>query len=435
MHDVTEARQAAQALENQKQLLFETLVEIAQVVTQTPRLEETLQSTLSIAVDTTSADVGSLFLFDEQKNISHSLLAWPDIAPEQQEFVETAVLKKGLAGWVLQHKQPALIHDTTTDKRWLQLEGQPYSVRSVLSVPMLRNEKVLGILTLTHPEPNHFPEDKLQLMQLAGDQIALAFTNAQMYTAEQRLVGELSIAKDQAEAASRSKSAFLANMSHELRTPLTAIIGYNELMQEIVEVKESGQELVPYLENAEAAAHHLLSIISKILDMSKIEAGKIIVRTEEIAIADLLQNVQNVVQPLLSPNDNTLIIDYSPEIGSMYTDPTLLNQVLLNLLSNAAKFTAAGEINLTVIREDDRVRFKVCDSGIGLTPEQIDGLFQPFVQADSSLSRKFGGTGLGLSISQHYCQLMGGEIIVESKLGYGSTFTVSLPWQAKGMAA
>ncbi|MCB8978954.1 MAG: GAF domain-containing protein [Ardenticatenaceae bacterium] len=433
LHDVTEARQAAQELENQKQL-FETLVEIAHVVTQTPELDETLQSTLSIAVDTTAADTGSLFLFDEDQNITHRILAWPNIDPELQVVVETAVLKKGLAGWVLQHKQSACVHDTTSDARWLNLGGQPYIVRSALAVPVLRKGSVLGILTLTHPNTNHFTEEKIQLMQLAADQISLAFTNAQMYAAEQRLVEELSVAKDQAEAASRSKSAFLANMSHELRTPLTAIIGYNELLQEVMSAQDTGTHLLPYLQKSETAAYHLLAIISEILDMSKIEAGKVILHIEEVEIEELLQKVVTVAQPLMSPNSNHFTVNCPPDIGSMHTDPTLLNQVLLNLLGNAAKFTENGQVELHISRQDQYVQFKVCDTGIGLTEEQIAGLFQPFTQADSSLSRKFGGTGLGLSISQHYCQMLGGEICVESQFGQGSIFTVNLPWRARNLA-
>ncbi|MBK8902980.1 MAG: hypothetical protein IPM53_17450 [Anaerolineaceae bacterium] len=248
------------------------------------------------------------------------------------------------------------------------------------------------------------------------------------------LVTELSIARDQAEAASRSKSAFLANMSHELRTPLTAIIGYNELLQEILGAQDGSANLLSYLQKAETAAYHLLAIISEILDMSKIEAGKVVLHIEEVNIEALLQNVTTVVQPLMSPNSNQFTVNCPPAIGSMYTDPTLLNQMLLNLLGNAAKFTENGTVELHVSRDDRYVQFKVCDTGIGLTPEQINGLFQPFTQADTSLSRRFSGTGLGLSISQHYCQMLGGEICVESQFGQGSTFTVNLPWHIRNSA-
>ena len=431
LHDVTEARQATRELETQK-YLFETLVEIAQAVTQTPRLEGTLRRTLDIAINTTSADTGSLFLFDDQQNLTQSILAWPNIDPGHQLTVETAVFSKGLAGWVLQNKQPALVHDATTDKRWLYLKDQPYKVRSVLAVPILKNDNLLGLLTLTHPDTNHFSEDKLQLMQLAADQITLAFNNAQMYAAEQRLVHQLSVAKEQAEAASRSKSAFLANMSHELRTPLTAIIGYNELLQEILN-EDSGTQLLSYLQKSKAAAHHLLGIMGEILDMSKIEAGKVTMHMEEVSVQDLLKSVQNVAQPLMLPNNNTLITNCQPDFEVMYTDAALLNQILLNLLSNAAKFTNSGRIDFTITKTENSAQFIVCDTGIGLSLEEIDRLFQPFSQADSSLSRRFGGTGLGLSISQHYCKMLGGEIYVESEPSVGSTFTVILPCQKRGI--
>jgi signal transduction histidine kinase len=187
---------------------------------------------------------------------------------------------------------------------------------------VLRKGSVMGILTLTHPTTHHFTEEKIHLMQLAADQISLAFTNAQMYAAEQRLVEELSIARDQAEAASRSKSAFLANMSHELRTPLTAIIGYNELLQEILSAQKSGTQLLPYLQKSETAAYHLLAIISEILDMSKIEAGKVAMHIDEIEINTLVQNMVNVVQPLMSPNSNQFTVHCPRDIGSMYTDAT-----------------------------------------------------------------------------------------------------------------
>lgn len=426
LRDITEDKEAEKTLFYQKQL-FENLVKIARVVTQSPRLMETLQSTLQVAIQLTDAETGSLFLFDEQQNVSESILARRDIVPDQKQVVEATVLRDGVAGWVLQHRQPALIYDTVVDARWVQLPDQPYTARSVLVVPILKKEAIVGILTLTHSAINHFGAETLQLMQSAADQIALAFSNAQMYAQEQQLVTELSRAKEEAEAASRSKSVFLANMSHELRTPLTAIIGYSELLQEISEEEVDGQVIRPYLEKVETAAHHLLNMISDILDMSKIEAGKIVLHQEWCDIASLIESVVYTAQSLMTKNENTLIVTCSPGIGAIYVDATRLRQVLLNLLSNAAKFTSQGKIHLQALRHDDIVQFKVTDTGIGLTVSQIEHLFQPFTQADSSTTRKYGGTGLGLAISQRYCHMMGGKISVESKEGQGATFIVSLP--------
>ncbi|MCA9962431.1 MAG: GAF domain-containing sensor histidine kinase, partial [Anaerolineales bacterium] len=434
LHDITATKEANTALVYQKQL-FENLVKIANVVTQSPRLTETLQSTLNIAARLTGAETGSLFLFDEQQRVRQSILARQDMQPEQKELVETKVLQKGLAGWVLQHGEAVLVHDTAVDPRWVQLPDQVYVARSVLVVPILKKRTILGILTLTHSATSHFTDETLQLMKSAANQMSLAISNAQLYAQEQQLVEELSAAKEHVEAASRAKSAFLANMSHELRTPLTAIIGYSELLQEISGPEGAGGgNLRPYLQKIETAAHHLLTIISGILDMSKIEAGKVSMHFELCHVPGLLEDVIHTAQPLMMTQDNTLTVTAAADVTVLYADVTRLRQVLLNLLGNAAKFTEQGEINLTVSRDADNVYFRVSDTGIGMTPAQMENLFLPFMQADSSTTRKYGGTGLGLAISQHYCRMMGGTIHAESQLGAGSTFTITLPLNEQEIA-
>jgi PAS domain S-box-containing protein len=237
---------------------------------------------------------------------------------------------------------------------------------------------------------------------------------------------ELKRAKEAAEAASRAKSTFLANMSHELRTPLTAVIGYSELLQE--EVEDLGYtDLVPDLEKIQMAGRHLLITVNDILDLSKVEAGKMELNMETFGISSLIHDVVVTAQPLVEKNGNTLEVHYADDLGAMHADRTKVRQILSNLLGNAAKFTENGNITLAARQQDGWIHFSVIDTGIGITPEQIQNLFQAFMQADASVTREYGGTGLGLAISQRFCQMMGGEISVESEIGKGSTFTVRLP--------
>ena len=245
-----------------------------------------------------------------------------------------------------------------------------------------------------------------------------------------RLIDEASRAQEAAEQANRSKGIFLANMSHELRTPLNAIIGYGEMLLE--EAEDLGQAgFIPDLQKIHAAAKHLLALINDILDLSKIEAGKMDLYYETFDVAPMIQDVVATIAPLVKKNANALEVHCADDLGAMRADLTKVRQTLFNLLSNACKFTERGTITLEVGREmvdgGSWVTFRVRDSGIGMTPEQMEKLFQEFSQADVSTTRKYGGTGLGLAISQRICQMMGGEITVESALGQGSTFTISLP--------
>ncbi|OCQ97893.1 hypothetical protein BCD67_01815 [Oscillatoriales cyanobacterium USR001] len=290
-------------------------------------------------------------------------------------------------------------------------------------------------------------------------------------TDRKRIQQELELAKEAAIAASIAKSQFLANMSHELRTPLNGILGYSELLRE--EAEELGyQSFIRDLGQIRTAGVHLLSLINDILDISKIEAGKIEVYLETFDIIDMIQDVASTAQPLIEKNGNILVVEYDRELGSMHADLTKVRQVLLNLLSNAAKFTSGGNIWLSARRElardfgnsqaslapgklgkswsEDQIQnceavlatqkslentessgvnliiFQVKDTGIGMTEDQLQQIFQPFSQADASTTRKYGGTGLGLAISQRFCEIMGGNITVESKLDVGSIFTVYL---------
>ena len=244
--------------------------------------------------------------------------------------------------------------------------------------------------------------------------------------AEQEILDAMRAAED----ANKTKSAFLANMSHELRTPLNAIIGYSEMLQEEAAELEI-QDFIPDLQKITSAGRHLLALINDILDLSKIEAGRMQVFLETFDLLSVVREVAMTIHPLVEKNSNTLKVNCPEDIGQMHADMTRVRQVLFNLLSNACKFTDKGVISLDVTREmvKDKawLNFRVKDSGIGMTSEQMQKLFQAFSQADASTTRKYGGTGLGLAISRQFCNMLGGDITVESEYGSGTSFTARIP--------
>ncbi len=246
----------------------------------------------------------------------------------------------------------------------------------------------------------------------------------------QKLNADLTNASEQALEATRAKSAFLANMSHELRTPMNAIIGYTEMLIDQAEDMDQ-EDFSPDLKKIQAAGKHLLALINDILDLSKIEAGKMDIYLETFDISTMIKDIVNTIQPMVEKNSNTLNVNCANDIGVMNADLTKVRQGLFNLLSNASKFCKQGAISLDVDRETvdgiDWVSFGVADTGIGMTPEQMKKLFQAFSQADDSTTRNYGGTGLGLVITRSFCQMMGGDVSVKSEAGVGTTFTIRLP--------
>ncbi|MBN1485011.1 MAG: response regulator, partial [Chloroflexia bacterium] len=309
-----------------------------------------------------------------------------------------------------------------------------YDAKSILYIPLHSRGQLLAYAEIWESrQRREFSAEEIALGQGIAQQAAAALENA-------RLFEELRQAKEAAEAASRAKSTFLANMSHELRTPLNAIIGYSEMLQE--EAEELGREaFVADLERILTAGRQLLAVISDVLDLSKIEAGRIELNLDTFDLSELLQEVVTTSKALAARNNNRFQVEYSPNLGQMYSDRGKLRQVLLNLLGNAAKFTHHGEITLAASREPpcqdgerdcgSWLRLRIADSGIGIPPEQLANLFEPFTQVDSSAARQYEGSGLGLAISQRFCQMMGGRIEVHSQVGEGSTFTVHLPATAE----
>ena len=274
-------------------------------------------------------------------------------------------------------------------------------------------------------------EETMMLLEekIAVEQELRTSLAAELAAAEIREV-ELAEARALAEEANRAKSAFLANMSHELRTPLNAIIGYAELLVEELEELDT-DEIGEVVTRISAAGHHLLGLINDVLDLSKIEAGKMELYLEEVDVEGLVADVVTSCRPVVERNQNDLVVALAPEIGAVISDRVKLTQVLVNLLGNAGKFTQGGEIRLEAWRDDDAgaLFIQVVDSGIGMTEAQVARLFADYIQASAATSRHYGGTGLGLALTRRLCELLGGSISVESAPGRGSTFRVRVPTQ------
>jgi signal transduction histidine kinase/DNA-binding response OmpR family regulator len=320
-------------------------------------------------------------------------------------------------------------------------------------VPLRREHEAIGVLIVGRSVVRAYSPNEIALVETFADQAVIAIENARLFQQVEEKSRELQIA-------SQHKSEFLANMSHELRTPLNAVIGYSEMLQE--EAEDLGETaFLPDLQRINAAGKHLLGLINDILDLSKIEAGRMDLHLETFDVGPVVHDVASIVKPLVDKNGNTLVVTCPDDLGTMHADLTKVRQTLFNLLSNAAKFTDHGTITLSVQREapppaplptavergsqptsvvflpspahgggvggGGYLTFAVSDTGIGMTEEQLGRLFEAFSQADSSTSRQYGGTGLGLVISRHFCQMMGGDIAVESTAGAGSTFTIHLP--------
>jgi signal transduction histidine kinase/CheY-like chemotaxis protein len=293
--------------------------------------------------------------------------------------------------------------------------------RARIILPLLTSDQIVGALVVRRKAPGEFAKSAIELLQTFAAQSALAIRNAQLFS-------EIEDKSRQLAEASQHKSQFLANMSHELRTPLNAIIGVTEMLREDAEGLQ--QDLEP-LDRVLGAARHLLALINDILDLSKIEAGRMELQLETFALAPLIASVVKTIEPLAAKNANQVAVNCHGAIGVLHVDQMRLRQALLNLLSNANKFTDHGTISIDAQQREedgrDLITISVADTGIGMTAEQMGKLFQEFSQADASTTRKYGGTGLGLAISKRFCEMMGGDITVESEPGKGSTFSIRLP--------
>jgi signal transduction histidine kinase len=313
--------------------------------------------------------------------------------------------------------------DCLADPEYTYLEWQSIGkYRSMLGVPLMREDVPIGVIGLMRNAVMPFTDKQIELVTTFADQAVIAIENV-------RLFDEIQDKNRQLQMASENKSQFVSSMSHELRTPLNAIIGLTEMM--VTNAARFGTEKAQEpLKRVNRAGTHLLGLINQVLDLSKIEAGKLELNPQAVQLAQLIDDVISTAGQLAEQNKNRLVVDAQENLGALTVDPMRLRQILLNLLSNACKFTKAGEVKLAarkVSTGSSFVEFAVSDTGIGMTPEQQAKLFEEFTQADASTAQRFGGTGLGLAIARKLARMMGGDVTVTSEPGKGSVFTVCLP--------
>jgi signal transduction histidine kinase len=399
------------------------LGDVSQAVNSTIDLETVLFTIVTKAVQLSGTEAGTIYVFDEASQefrmrasygMDNAMIA--EIKGRHIRMGETVVSR------AVQQRKPVQIYDVQHDPSSPVLDVIVRAgFRGHLTVPLLGADRIVGALVVRRKEPGEFPQSTIDLLQTFAAQSVLAIQNA-------RLFGELEEKSGELELASKHKSQFLANMSHELRTPLNAIIGVSEMLREDAEAQK--QDVEP-LDRVLGAARHLLALINDILDLSKIEAGRMDLHLETFQLLPVIKDVAKTIEPMATKNSNRIVIDCPADLGTLYADQTRFRQSLLNLASNANKFTEKGIITIAAQQRYENghewLTLAVTDTGIGMTAEQMSRLFQEFSQASSATASKYGGTGLGLAISRRFCQMMGGDITVESEVGRGSTFTIRLP--------
>ena len=408
--------------------------DIARTVNVTLDLDDVIEAMRSALQRLFKFDNISVFLLDEERQC---LMVDFVAGIELQSQDRSGVLHEGIplseedsiVIKVLQKNKSLLIPEIVEEQIPLMSPSDRWAytinpIRSLLICPLEIEDKVIGVVTFARvQESMQLGPEEIDRIQRYVTPLATVIRNA-------RLFDETRAARTEAIESNQAKSQFLANMSHELRTPLNAIIGYSEMLSEQAE-DDDKQEYIEDLERIRKSGIYLLEMINGVLDLTKIEAGKLEVSLSRFDVRDLLNEVVMTFQPLMKKNSNRFEESKFDHLGVMNSDLTKVRQILLNLLSNASKFTQEGSITLDAERKtvngSDWLSFKVSDTGIGIDPEQAERIFDAFAQADGSTSRKYGGTGLGLTISKEFCEMLGGNISVENNPGQGSVFTVELP--------
>jgi signal transduction histidine kinase len=399
---------------------LKALGDVSQAVNSTLDLETVLTTIVAKAVELSGTEAGAIYTFDEvSKDFRLRATCGMDAemiaaVRDQRVRVEGRVAQAALQRSAVQ--VPDLLHEPSSPLVNIFVRA---GYRAVLVVPLLRPGEVIGILVVRRKQSGEFPKGTVDLLETFADQSVLAIQNARLFREIEEKSRELA-------EASKHKSQFLANMSHELRTPLNAILGYTELILDSIygDVPEKARTV---LERLEANGRHLLGLINDVLDLSKIEAGQLVLALDDYSLSDVVDGVVSAVEPLAAEKRLAFKAEVSPDLPTGRGDGRRLSQVLLNLVGNAIKFTDKGEVAIRAEATDGAFTVAVCDTGPGIAAADQAKIFEEFQQADSSITRKKGGTGLGLSIAKRIIEMHGGRIWVESARGKGSTFYFTLP--------
>ncbi|HYH42463.1 MAG TPA: response regulator [Burkholderiales bacterium] len=407
-------------------------ISVSRILAGSSELDTALTQVLGAIGAALGWHVGLFWEVDEKAGVLRNAVAWPGPDGVGEEFLvatQSVTFERGagLPGRVWETDTPEYLTHLASDTNFARREAAVEAgLRSGFAFPLKTGTRTVGIMEFFSRRWQQFDEDFLDSIATLGQQIG-------QFLRRKRAEEDLRAAKEEAEEANHAKSQFIANMSHELRTPLTAVIGYGEMLAE--EAEDRGLDsMLDDLRKINSNARHLLSLINDVLDISKIEAGRTEVHLEKFDVCPLITELASTTEALVAKNENRLVVNCATGVGEMYSDPVKVRQCVINLVSNAAKFTEKGTVTLDVERrrnpEGDSIVIRVIDTGIGMTEQQVGKLFRRFMQADSSTTRRFGGTGLGLSITRAFASLLGGDVGVESAPGKGTVFTLRLPSEA-----